>query len=82
MGFGKRFHKKGNLDFKIYLEKNHKRPHLHVFSPDGEVSLSLDTLEILAVSGFSQKSVNAIVQYIIDNDLTSDALEIWEELNE
>ena len=82
MGFGKRFHKFKNYDFKVYLEKHHKLPHMHVISPQGEVSLSIDTLEILAVSGFNKATVNAIKKYIVINNLTEDALEIWEDINE
>jgi hypothetical protein len=58
-------------------EQNHARPHFHVRHADKTASIALDTFEVLANSGFSQKTLKRVVENT--KPLQNELMEIWNE---
>jgi hypothetical protein len=69
--------------FKIYIYfKEHGVPHCHVRSKDGtcEASIRIDSVEVLASSGWSKKDLNFILKFVEVKQ--GDLMEAWHEYQE
>jgi hypothetical protein len=58
-------------------EKGHNTPHIHVVGPGIEASLSIKDLAVLANSGFKEKDLRKIRDFLMDR--LDQIKEAWDE---
>ena len=68
----------GKLAAYLRREQNHALPHVHVRGPGAEASFDLETLELLAASGFDARTLGKIQKTLLANH---EAIkEKWDEI--
>jgi hypothetical protein len=58
-------------------EKGHNTPHVHLVGPGIEASIAIDTLDVLANSGFTDRDLRKIKEFL--KDRKSELKEAWDE---
>ena len=54
----------------IVYPKDHKPAHVHVIGPEAEAKFNIETLECIENSGFSEKSLRRIKEYLKERQET------------
>lgn len=69
-------YKLGKLRVVIY-PKDHNPPHVHVISPGGEAKFEITSLNLISVTGYSQKDIKRIKEFL--KHRKEHLLEFWHE---
>jgi hypothetical protein len=69
-------YKFGNARVVMY-PKDHKPPHVHVISPEGEAKFDIQTFECLFVRGFSKKDIRRMKEFL--SARKKNLMEAWDD---